>query len=534
MWTKLAGIFSGTFVSEDLTSITTGLLIRSGEVALAPGLLACFLGIYVGDLGLWLLGRLAGRRVLQWGWGKRRLPLQRLEQFGPWFDQHGWSAVLASRFVPGTRLPLYLAAGMLGRKAGRFALWTFIAAMLWTPLVVISILVFGEPVVELFSTLLGPGWLALLLAVLALFFVLRVGMLACSRIGRAKLIAKVSKLWRWEFWPSWLFYIPILPCLGYLSIRYRGVMTWTGSNPGIPQGGVVGESKYDILTQLPAEWVVPTLLVPSGEPTARLEQIRKDLAANGWPFPLILKPDASQRGAGVKLARDMADVEAYMRQQPAAFLIQTYHPGPFEAGIFYYRIPGEPTGHIFSITDKRFSFLIGDGRSTLEELIWQHPRYRMQAGTFLKRHEPEKDRVLRKGETFALALAGNHCQGTMFRDGSHLITPELERTIDGIARQFRGFFVGRFDIRYRDLERFRAGQDLAIVELNGATSESTNIYDPSWSLWRAYRTLFRQWALLYEIGHRNRQFGHRPTSTRELLRQVLAYYRQVQVNPLAD
>src|SRR5262249_24950805 len=158
---------------------------------------------------------------------------------------------------------------------------------------------------------------------------------------------------------------------------------------------------------------------------------------------------ASQRGAGLKLARDMHDVETYVRQQRAEFLIQVFHPGPFEAGIFYYRIPGAPTGHIFSITDKRFSFLVGDGRSTIEELVWQHPRYRMQAGTFLRRHEQEKERVLGEGETFALALAGNHCQGTMSCDGAHLITLELERTIDGIARQFPGFFIGRFDVRYR-------------------------------------------------------------------------------------
>ena len=54
MWTELAAIFGGTFVSEDLTSITTGLLIRSGSVGLPAGLVACFLGIYFGDLGLWL------------------------------------------------------------------------------------------------------------------------------------------------------------------------------------------------------------------------------------------------------------------------------------------------------------------------------------------------------------------------------------------------------------------------------------------------------------------------------------------------
>jgi hypothetical protein len=122
----------------------------------------------------------------------------------------------------------------------------------------------------------------------------------------------------------------------------------------------------------------------------------------------------------------------------------------------------------------------------------------------------------------------------MFRDGAHLVTPELERAVDAIARQFPGFYIGRFDVRYTDLEAFQAGRDLAIVELNGATSESTNLYDPSWSLFAAYRTLFRQWSLLYRIGAANRVRGHAPTAIRELLRLVFGYYRGLRVDPLAD
>jgi hypothetical protein len=69
---------------------------------------------------------------------------------------------------------------------------------------------------------------------------------------------------------------------------------------------------------------------------------------------------------------------------------------------------------------------------------------------------------------------------------------------------------------------------------HGATSESTNLYDPSWSLFAAYRTLFRQWSLLYRIGDANRKRGHAPTAIRELLRLMLGYYRGLQVDPLAD
>lgn len=106
--------------------------------------------------------------------------------------------------------------------------------------------------------------------------------------------------------------------------------------------------------------------------------------------------------------------------------------------------------------------------------------------------------------------------------------------MDEIARHFPGFFVGRFDVRFRDVDAFKAGRDLAIVELNGVTSESTNLYDPSWSLLLAYRTLFRQWSLLYCIGHANRQRGHQPTTIGELFHLLRDQRQQSRINPLAD
>jgi membrane protein DedA with SNARE-associated domain len=530
----LAAIVLATFVSEDVTCIAVGLLAGSGRVSLALGLAGCVLGIFAGDVGLWAVGRLAGRGVLRWRWVSRRLPADRLEQLGRWLDGRVGRAVLAARFLPGTRLPLYLAAGVLGRDRRRFVFWALVASLLWTPLLVLSVALGGEALAGPLRSLLGTGWLALLLAALAGYGGLRFVRLVSTGIGRARLAAAAARLWRWEFWPAWLFYAPLVPWLAWLSLRHRSLSVWTAANPGIPAGGVVGESKHAILERLPAAAVIPSVLLPPGAVADRLRRFREEVAARGWDYPLILKPDAAQRGAGVKKAADPVDVEKYLQRQPAAVLVQPYHPGPFEAGVFYYRLPGEPAGRIFSITDKVFPAVVGDGRSTLEELVWAHPRYRMQARTLLARHAADAGRVLAAGERFALALAGNHCQGTMFRDGAHLLTPELERAVDAVARPFAGFFAGRFDVRYTDVAAFRAGRDLAVVELNGVTAESTNLYDPSWSLLSAYRTLFRQWSLLYRIGHANRQRGHAATGIGELVRQVLAYYRGRRVDPLAD
>ena len=106
----------------------------------------------------------------------------------------------------------------------------------------------------------------------------------------------------------------------------------------------------------------------------------------GWSLPLILKPDVGMRGTGVRLIRAWDQAGEYLAVVDASVIAQPYHPGPFEAGIFYYRMPGSPHGRIFSITAKQFPLIVGDGTSTVESLILSHPRYRLQAARFAARH----------------------------------------------------------------------------------------------------------------------------------------------------
>ena len=333
---------------------------------------------------------------------------------------------------------------------------------------------------------------------------------------RVRVAARLARWSRWEFWPSWVLYAPVSLWIGWLSIRYGGFATLTAANPAIPDGGSVGESKFDILAQLPQRWTIPSVRIGMDEVEKRLAQLRTHAEGAGWSLPLILKPDVGQRGLGVRMVRCWTDAERYLADVTGPVLAQPYHDGPFEAGVFYYRMPEWPRGRLLSITDKIFPEIVGDGRSTLEELIWRHPRYRMQADTFLSRHRASLARVLAAGARFRLAVAGNHAQGTMFCDGAPLLTPALEARIDEIARQCPGFFIGRFDIRYRSVEAFTAGRDFAIVELNGVTAEPTSIYDPNASIWAAWRMMCRQWSLVFAIGAANRRIGARVSSLRRL------------------
>jgi len=237
----------------------------------------------------------------------------------------------------------------------------------------------------------------------------------------------------------------------------------------------------------------------------------------------------------VRIARREADAADYLRRMTRPVVAQEYHPGPVEVGCMWVRDPeatGGAPGLLFSITTKQLTVLVGDGRRTIEQLIYRHRRYRCQADTFLARFADRRLDVLGPGETLRLVNVGNHAQGAIFRDGSEHITPELAAWIDRAARSFRagnrhsaalppgdnGLDFGRFDIRAESIEKLRRAEGLAIIELNGTAAESTNIYDPERSLWWSWGVLFRQWRILYELGGRRREQGIRAMGPLELRR----------------
>ncbi|MBL0921790.1 MAG: alpha/beta fold hydrolase [Phycisphaerales bacterium] len=530
-WLIILLIIVATFISEDATVIAVGLAIAHQQIDLGVGLLGCFIGIAVGDGGLYLIGRVFGRRILRWPFIRAWISEASLERWGRWFDRHTVKAVFLARVIPGTRMPTYIAAGLLTRKTHHFLIWAAIAAFLWTPVVLTLAILLGPRVLEaLLSVFAGP--VAVIIAIVVVLVTLRTLTYAFTWEGRRRLLRDATLPFRAEFWPSWAFYLPMTPYFLWLALRWRA-MTFTCANPGIPHGGgVVGESRIHILSRLSDAdpWVVPTAFIDAGPgPDERAERaltlIRDDARFGG--YPVILKPDAGQRGHGLRLARSDDDVRDYFRDMTRPALLQRYHPGPEEAGILWARIPGQPRGFIFSVTRKVFPVITGNGRDALDRLIWKHPRFRMQADTFLKRHDAERDLILAEGQTKRLAIAGNHCQGTKFLDGADLITPELEKRFDQIALSFEGqdFDFGRFDIRYTSDEELRRGEGFAIVELNGAMSESTNMYDPTRSIFWTYALLARHWRLLVRIGHARRRMGVKPMPLRDLLHAVRDHYR---------
>ena len=189
MFVALAGLALGTLVSEDLTSIGAGLLVRDGHLDAAPAVAACAAGVYLGDLGQWLAGRVLGRRLLARPAFTRRLDAVALEALGAKLDARLATVVVGSRFLPGSRLPVYLAAGIWGRRPWAFMAWSLLAVLLWTPLLVLLTAWFGPSLTNPLVGELGYAFRCLITAG-ALFLGLRLG----SRVlrGVSRLSAGVS------------------------------------------------------------------------------------------------------------------------------------------------------------------------------------------------------------------------------------------------------------------------------------------------------------------------------------------------------
>jgi hypothetical protein len=168
---------------------------------------------------------------------------------------------------------------------------------------------------------------------------------------------------------------------------------------------------------------------------------------------------------------------------------------------------------------------VGDGVRTLRQLVKDDEHAHHLHRVFLERFGSDADRILAVGERRSLVFAGNHRQGAIFRDGTHLATPELQETIDAVARSMPGFYFGSFDIRFSNLDRFLRGEDMTIVEINGASAEATHIWDRTIGIRDAYRSLFFQFRTLFEIGAANRTRGYKPLGVVRMLRDATAYRR---------
>lgn len=270
-------------------------------------------------------------------------------------------------------------------------------------------------------------------------------------------------------------------------------------------GGFIMDSKIEIYDLIPQQFYPKTDFVKEQLPFEEVENI---LNNSKITFPFIAKPDIGLRGSAVKKIDSLEDLKSYHHKANFDYLIQNLIPFPNEVGIFYVRYPHEKNGKITGIVAKEFLIVEGDGCSTIEELLKANPRYELQLKALQKEYGNQLKDILPKGEKRNLVPYGNHARGAKFLDYSHLISSELTKVIDDMCLQIDEFYFGRMDLMYNTWEDLEQGKNFSIVELNGAASEPTHIYDPKHSLFFAWKELARHITYMFEISVANHKRGY--------------------------
>ncbi len=507
--------FFATFISEDAACVTAGAFAAQGRISFSMAIAACFAGIFVGDILLYWAGRIFGNSIVKTKFFSRFVSEKSITKASVWLEKRGAAAVFLSRFVTGLRLPTYLAAGFLKTDFLKFTLYFLLASAIWTPLLIGSV-AFSQKF--LFSQ-------SLILGIILTFIALKILLHFLSWKNRRLFVGRLKRFSNWEFWSLRVFYFPVVVYVLILAFKYRGLTVFTCANPAILASGFIGESKNEIYNGLQKsnaarKYLLRHIFFPADDSKPeKISQIENFISENKLDFPLVIKPDAGERGKGVKILKNFSELESEIKSADRNYILQEYSDG-IEASIFYYRFPNTPKGKIFSITEKRFPNVTGDGKSNLEELILRDKRAVCLAKSYQEQNRERLETVPAKGEKVQIINIGTHSRGAVFLDGGWLKTKILEHKIDEICRGFEGFYFGRFDIKAGSFEDLKQAKNFKIIELNGVTSESTNIYDPKFSLTDAYRILFSQWRIAFEIGAENRKLGVKPASVVQLIKLI--------------
>jgi hypothetical protein len=290
----------------------------------------------------------------------------------------------------------------------------------------------------------------------------------------------------------------------YLALKSRSFMYFSTTNPGMKYGGVMGESKWKVLSRIPEKYKPKTYLITTPVSVSRLVNM---ISKEKLRYPFIMKPNIGERGKDVELIHNEDELRLYLPGKSFDLILQEYVPGGLELGIMYHRLPEAEKGVVTSVVQKGFLSIRGDGQRTVKQLIESEMRAKGRLDYLLKKFEKELDRVIPRDEKMYLEPIGNHCRGTTFFDATNLINEQLDVVINEISTQIDGFFYGRFDLKVPNLEDLYAGKNIKILELNGVSSEVAHVYDPDYKLTQAYRDIALHMKYIYQIARKNHALG---------------------------
>lgn len=315
---------------------------------------------------------------------------------------------------------------------------------------------------------------------------------------------RFHKITHWEYWSVYSIYLPLFPVWLYCAYKVRTLLFFHGANPSIKYGGMAMESKKEIYDLIPKNWIPKTIFISLEN---HFKEILSQLKSQEIKFPVIVKPDIGLKGLGVVEIKNLTELEHYYKNNNYDFLIQEKINFKNEVGIFYHRFPDEKKGKITGMVKKEFLSVKGDGKKTLKDLVMENPRSAYQIKAVEQQMRNEMQKIIPENEVIILVPFGSHTRGAKFIDISTEVTEKLAQKIDEICTKVNGFYYGRLDVMYENIELLKNGENFKIIEINGSKSEPTHMYDPKHSIFFAWKEITKHWKIMAKISRKNHQAG---------------------------
>lgn len=502
-----------TFVAEDPTCLASGLLVAQGLIEFLPATLACLIGIFIGDSVLYMLGRFLGRPVLRKAPFKWIISEQEVDRMSDWFDKNpkGFALIVSSRFIPGSRVPTFVAAGIMRLNMGKLIVLFFIAAAVWTPPLILLAEKVGAGVIDKFKEWHHNAAWIVIGAIVALWLITHYIIPAFTWRGRRRHVMMRRQWTRHEFWPHFILAAPLTAHYLWQAVIHRSFTLFTLANRGLgADGGLPAGSKFEHYTRLlsgkkdalSAAVSVKTVFVPADQKAAldaRLERVLSLMRENGIAFPCVMKPDIGDGGVGVCVVLSREHLRNWLEVNADDAVLQEYVGGN-EYEVVWSRRPGRASGRIQTVVQKDFVSVKGDGERKLEDLIWADDKAVSNGKLFSKLNFRAAGKVLAAGETYALAPIGSRIRGANFVSRPELRAGTLADAIDRLADACGDVHYLVLDVRAEDDAALAAGTRIRITGVKGTGASAGTLYDGYVRMGMAYSRAFRQLTYCFSIG----------------------------------
>ncbi len=316
----------------------------------------------------------------------------------------------------------------------------------------------------------------------------------------------LKRIANWETWPFYIIYSPLVFLWGYYAIRSKRFWFFSNINPSLEFAGFEGDSKKPMYSQLPEDLYPRTIYINH---TEEYKNVFNRIVETGLTFPLAVKPNIGAQGLLFRKINDEKQLKIYHEKIGVEYIAQQLINLPVEVSVFHIRYPHAAKGIITGFIEKEYMHVVGDGRSTLLQLILKHPKAVVFKHELLIKHARNLEVIVEEGSVYNLNITGNHNRGARFINLRNEINADMLQVFDNLSLFAKNFYYGRYDIKTSSIADLKQGKNFSILEYNGAGAEPNHIYDCNMSYARALKEIAIHWGHMYKIGRINYRNGIR-------------------------